>query len=162
MARHVEGPWFRAGKGTWYATVAGRKVSLGVKGEENRREAVTAWHRLMAGGPTTTTPPHLQEENRGRKEEKEARPQETADTTVKAVVDAFLGDVKARVKPNTYGVYSYLLAKVSDAFGAVQAVKMQPGKLLAWLHGLKVSRSTRADVARVAATAFRWAEADGL
>ena len=32
MARQIEGPWYRASKGTWYATADGKSVSLGVKG----------------------------------------------------------------------------------------------------------------------------------
>ena len=44
-------PWFREGKGAWYATVQGRQTSLGVKGLDNDGEAVKAWHRLMADGP---------------------------------------------------------------------------------------------------------------
>ena len=51
MARHVEGPWYRVSKGTWYATVNGKSLSLGVRGEGNRKEAQEAWHKLMASPP---------------------------------------------------------------------------------------------------------------
>src|SRR5262245_55077273 len=47
MARPSK-PWFRAIKNTWYCTIEGRKVSLGVRGKENARAAKDAWHRLMA------------------------------------------------------------------------------------------------------------------
>ena len=50
MARHCEGPWFRACKGTWFATFNERKVSLKVRGIENKAEAAKARHRLMADG----------------------------------------------------------------------------------------------------------------
>ncbi len=37
-------PWFRASKQTWYVTIEGKKVSLGVRGRENARAAKDAWH----------------------------------------------------------------------------------------------------------------------
>ena len=51
MARQSDGAWYRSGKDCWYVTVAGRKVSLGVRGEQNKKAAQEAWHRLMADGP---------------------------------------------------------------------------------------------------------------
>ena len=92
MARDVTGPWFRASKNTWYATLGGAKVSLKIKGEENREAAVKAWHRLMADGQTATTnvpqvadaPPAL---------------------TVQELTDLFLADIASRLKPLTVGQY---------------------------------------------------------
>ena len=43
-------PWYRASKGTWYCTLNGKKVSLGVRGLKNSRAAREAWHKLMAEG----------------------------------------------------------------------------------------------------------------
>jgi len=84
MARQVEGPWYRASKGTWYATVeGGRKVSLGVKGEAKEAEAIKAWHRLMSDPP---------------------KPKPIV-LTVQAVVDAFLADASSRLKAPTFELY---------------------------------------------------------
>src|SRR3954453_16350978 len=83
MGRHVEGPWFRAAKDTWYATVGGRKVSLGVRGKANRKAAQEAWHRLMADGPPAKAEP------------------EPAARTVAEVIDAYLRHQEAKVKAET-------------------------------------------------------------
>ena len=42
-------PWFRESKQAWYATVEGRMVSLGVKGQDKEADAMQAWRRLMGG-----------------------------------------------------------------------------------------------------------------
>lgn len=47
MARQSEGEWYRASADAWYATVNGKKKSLGVKGKANRKQARAAWLRLM-------------------------------------------------------------------------------------------------------------------
>jgi len=44
-----EKPWFRKVKDTWYSWKDGRQVSLGVKGEHNRKQALEAFYCLMAG-----------------------------------------------------------------------------------------------------------------
>jgi hypothetical protein len=56
MARPSK-PWFGESKGTWYCTVDGKKVSLGVQGRENKKEAEQAWHRLLAGVTEERTTP---------------------------------------------------------------------------------------------------------
>jgi len=92
MARQVEGPWYRASKGTWYATVeGGRKVSLGVKGEAKEAEAIKAWHRLMSDPPKP-------------KPIAEPKPKPIV-LTVQAVVDAFLADASSRLKAPTFELY---------------------------------------------------------
>src|SRR5690606_25467071 len=84
-------PWFRESKGTWYVTVNGRKVSLGVRGRENERAALDAWHKLMAGAePVPTNPAPSPTPAAG-----------SAVPTVASVVKAFLADAEERVKPNT-------------------------------------------------------------
>ena len=49
--RRPEGPWFRSEKNTWYCTLGGRNVSLGVRGKQNRAAAVEAWVKLVRGEP---------------------------------------------------------------------------------------------------------------
>jgi integrase len=142
MRQNSEKPWFRSVKNGWYAWVDGKQVSLGVKGEENKKVAQDAFYRLMADG--------------GKKE------QPKADVAVEAIVDGFLAAKKGSIKNNTYGFYSYSLEKVSTAFGKKSAGQLKPAEVLRWLNGLEVSQSTRADVARVLITALKWAEAEEL
>jgi len=145
MARSVNGPWFRASKGTWYVTVEGKSVSLSVKGEGNRKEAVKAWHRLLAEEPK----PKAKEEPK-------------AEATVKEVVDAFLSVKEAVVKATTHYVYGCLLQKVTNAYGKVKAIDLKASDVLRWVYSLNVSASTRSDIAGVLASAFKWAEGEGL
>ena len=85
MARQSEGAWYRKAKDGWYATVGGRKVSLGVRGKANRKAAQEAWHKLMADGP---------------------KPEPKAEApVVRAVCDAFLTEAPARLKPKTVRIY---------------------------------------------------------
>lgn len=70
MARTNEGPWFRASKGTWYYTVGGQNRSLHVRGEKNKRQAVDAWHRLMAGLEPPAGRPEAPERSTNRPEGK--------------------------------------------------------------------------------------------
>ncbi len=86
-------PWYRQSKGTWYATMEnGRKVSLGVKGEEYEAEAVAAWHRLIAKG----------------REEQEQRKSPTVSGTIRL----FWADAEERMKPNTVKVLPLLSGAV--------------------------------------------------
>ena len=72
MARLSVGPWFRVSESTWYATIDGRKVSLGVKGKGAKQAAGKAWLRLLSG-------------------QAEAMPAASSvDLTVKSLADAFL------------------------------------------------------------------------
>lgn len=59
-------PWFRSSANAWYATLSGRKVSLGVSGRHNKKEAAAAWHKLMSEG-------------------KKPKPEPKASTTVSAI-----------------------------------------------------------------------------
>src|SRR6185437_3485760 len=45
-------PWFRSSKKTWYCTFGGRKVSLGVRGEENRKQGLRPQARLVIDIPS--------------------------------------------------------------------------------------------------------------
>ena len=101
MARHTEGPWYRAGKDAWYLSVEGKAVSLGVKGERNEPQAIKAWHCLMS------IPSDIRAVQKPRQASRKAKEA----STVSELVEAFLADAKARVKANTFEQYeSYLLA----------------------------------------------------
>jgi hypothetical protein len=45
MARPQK-PWFRMSKNTWYATVNGKKVSLGTRSNEIKRDNEIGWESL--------------------------------------------------------------------------------------------------------------------
>jgi hypothetical protein len=82
-------PWFYAAKNTWYIWDGDRKVSLGVRGEDNKAEAMKAWHRLMANGrPTPQT--------------------QAAAPTVAELVRVFLADAETRLKSSTVRGYRAL------------------------------------------------------
>jgi integrase len=155
MARQVEGPWFRQSKGTWYATLNGRKVSLGVKGEASKPAAVKAWHRLMADGHPTAPPPVPPA--RPPAGDKPASP-----VTVKAVADAFTASREGLTRPATLTVYRCLLAHVVNRFGTLPASGLTADAFGRWLASLPLSASSKNTVGGVAMTAFRWAEATGL
>jgi len=139
MARQVHGAWFRASKDAWYATVDGKSVSLGIKGKANRRAAQTAWHRLIAEGP---------------KVKPEAIPEAL---TVQGVVDAFLIDGKARLKPATVRIYGYDLGTLCKVYGTLPSTTLTAQHLSRWLHGLGVGTTTQAIMLRSASACFGWA-----
>ncbi|MBA4190652.1 MAG: hypothetical protein C0467_21920 [Planctomycetaceae bacterium] len=153
MARHTEGAWFRASKNTWYATVNGKMVSLGIKGGANEKEATKAWHKLMV---------KLDEPQPMVKAEPKPEPEPKTEIRVKDVLDAFLVAKKGQVKKQTHYVYDCLLNHVRDQFGKVDAVKMKSGDVLRWLYSLSVSASTRSDIGGVLSSSFKWAEVEGL
>lgn len=144
MARQVEGPWFRGAKDTWYATVAGRSVSLGVKGERNKKAAQEAWHKLMAEGP-------------------KAKPEPTAEPlTVRRLADAFLADAEARLKSSTVETYRHDVEEFAASLGTLRADRVTPADVSVWLARLKVNDTTRAIRLRSVSACFGWAVRMGL
>ena len=107
MARKAEGAWFRTSKNGWYATVEGKAIALGIKGSENRAEAMRAWHLLMAGMPLPDT----------TAEEPDAKPvpKGTGDDLT-AMVEAFLADKQEKVTGHTLEVYRLYLTQFAQTF----------------------------------------------
>lgn len=138
-------PWFRASKGTWYVTLGGRKVSLGVSGRANKRAAVEAWHRLIAVGPAP-----------------KPEPEPKAGATVQAVVDAFLADAKGRVRPVIMQFYERFCRFFAAENGALPADALTLTQVEAWARKPTWGSSTRHDALGILATAFRWAERAGM
>jgi hypothetical protein len=120
-------PWFRASKGTWYCTVDGKKVSLGVRGEENKAEASRAWHRLMAGADPTADKP---EEKPKAKALPPAKPEEGP--TVGEVIEQFLADCEGRIKAKTVRWYRGFLEPFRDEHGKGQASALTPVQVEAY------------------------------
>jgi integrase len=152
MARRVIGPWYRASKGTWYATVGGRKLSLGIRGEENRDAAVKAWHRIMADGPEAVATP------------KPAKPEpESAEKppTVADVLTAFLADCHGRLKPATVRGYRDFLTPFQAAHGQVKATVLTTATAETYSRRPAWGNSTRHGFLAALSAAFRWAERTG-
>jgi integrase len=142
MAGRPSHPWFYAGKNTWYLWLDGRKVSLGVKGQENKVDALKAWHKLMAGGRPI--------------------PEPKAQVSVEQVIDAFLADAKSKVKEVTWIVYERFCRFFKADYGKRNADTLTPALLETWARKPEWSSSTRHDALGILATAFRWAERAGL
>ena len=151
MARQVDGPWYRASKGTWYATLeGGRKVSLKVKGEAKEAEALKAWHRLMADPPKP-------------KPIAEPKPMPMVEAlTIQGIVDAFLADAESRLKPNTVRIYRYDLGTLCSAVGTVNADALTAQAVGLWLHGLTVGSTTKAMTLRSVSACLGWGVANDL
>ncbi|MDB5306062.1 MAG: hypothetical protein JWO38_264 [Gemmataceae bacterium] len=116
MARHIEGPWFRKGKNTWYITQDGRNISLGVRGKGNRKEAVSAWHKLIKDGPKAKPEPSQM------------------GNTVPEAVEGFLAGAAARTKASTHGLYKRHLDRLAADLG-----KKGPGRGIERLYARQVA-----------------------
>ncbi len=146
MARVNEGPWFRASKGTWYITLPdGKKVSLKVKGEKNKKQAIEAWHRLMSNPKAKEAPPKPKEE-----------------ANVKAIVDAFLSDAKVRVKATSYKNYDHFLTHFSEAMGGVKAEALTIAQALAYANRPEWGQAHRYNLLGAIKTMFKWAEENSI
>jgi len=137
MARHVEGPFFRTAKNTWYVTHEGRKTSLRVSGKNNRKAAVDAWHKLLREGHTV-------------------EPAKPKTQTVKEAVAAFLAAVQTRNKPTTYELYERHLAKLTAKLGKSPISELTVSALAKWLQGLRVSGTTQAITLRSVSAFLGW------
>ena len=116
MARQSEGPWYRQLKDGWYLKVRGKQLSLEVKGEKNRQQAIGSWHPRRLRKPL------------------EAIPKAKAGTTVKELVEAFLADAKARVKATTYATYHGCLTAFSEKHGKAKAEALTVARALAFVN----------------------------
>lgn len=134
--------------GAWYVWHAGRQKALGVKGKANRKAAVEAWHRLMAGTRPGGPPP--------------AATVPEAPPCLRDLLTEFLRDREGVVKANTHGAYRDCLKPVVDALGSVAASELKPETLVRWSARQGWSDSTRHNVLGAVATAFRWAHAGGV
>jgi len=139
----VSKPWFRTSANAWYATLNGRKVSLGVSGKQNKKAARAAWHKLIANG-------------------KEAKPEPKTEVSVAQVIDAFLADAKVKVKPVTWEVYERFCRFFKLDNGKRNAESLTPTLLEAWARKPEWSSSTRHDAIGIVETAFRCAERSGI
>ena len=168
MARSVEGPWFRASKNGWYATHQGRKVSLGVKGEAARTEAVRAWHRLMAGLPTGSelTPPKTEDNEPAcsPSEKKKAKPALVASEvlTVTQAADLFFSAITHTHKPTTVRLYRNDVGQFCGGLGSSVVSSVSANDIARWLLGLAVKPTTKGIMLRSVGAFFGWCVRQGL
>jgi integrase len=145
-------PWFRASKGTWYCTVEGKKVSLGVRGKENHAKAIRAWHRLMAeaspeeGGQAPEATPEA---------EPIARPE--AEPTVGEVINAFLADCEGRIKSKTVRWYRGFLEPFAARHGEGKASALTPVQAEAYSRQQGWADASQCGFLGTLVSAFRWA-----
>jgi integrase len=149
MPRSVEGPWFRAGKNGWYATVNGKAASLGVKGKEREEEARKAWHRLMAGDLPKPSP------------KPEPKP-EAPGTSVQKVIDGFLAHCEGRVSSACLRNYRTNFSPFADRYGSLKAETLTVAQAEAYVKRPDWSPSYRNGILGSLVSAFRWAEREGL
>jgi integrase len=147
MARPSK-PWFRASKNAWYVKVNGKMTPLGVKGEENEADAVTAWHRLMGGVEPTPQPRAIAP----------AQPAVKAEPTVAEIIGLFLADAESRVKAKTLAWYRDFLGPFAEQHGTLAASALAPTTAEAYSRKAEWSPSTRHDFLGTLASAFKWAE----
>jgi hypothetical protein len=144
-------PWFRESKNTWYCTLEGKKVSLKVRGRENEKEAIQAWHRLFANG----TPEPVSEPRA------EVKP-EPGGVSVRMVIDAFLADSESRAKAKTLKVYRYFLLPFAQEHGEQLADAFTPTLAEAYSRKPSWKPQTRHGFLSTLVSAFRWAERAGM
>jgi hypothetical protein len=135
-------PWFYAAKNSWYVWLGDRKVSLGVRGEENKAGAMEAWHRLMANGRPTP----------------EAK---TEAPTVAEVVRVFLADTAGRVSKGTLRNYTAFLTPFVQQHGRVRADRLTPALAEFYARKPTWGGTHRGGFLTTLTTAFRWAERKG-
>jgi integrase len=129
----------------------GRKLSLKVKGRENEKEAVQAWHRLFANGTPEPTPkPKPMAEVR-----QEPKPKAVS---VREVIEGFLADCEGRVGPTTLRIRRYFLLPFAGARGHEPANTLTPTLAEAYSRKPEWKDATRHDCLKTLAAAFAWAE----
>jgi integrase len=138
----LSGPWYRASKDSWYVWHGGSQVSLKVRGRRNRKAALDAWYRLLAGG------------------ERERNPGPAA--TVSEVIRGFLQDAAGRVKPKTARWYRDWLEPFAAEYGSLPADELTPTLAEAYSRKPSWSSTSRADFLGTLASAFNWGERSRL
>jgi integrase len=133
----------------------GRKVSLGVRGRDNEKEAIQAWHRLFANGTPEPTPLPTPESRAGVKPE-------PGGVSIRMVIDAFLADSESRTTAKTMRAYRYFLRPFADSHGEHAADALTPTLAEAYSRKPEWKPQTRHGFLSTLVTAFRWAERAGM
>ena len=140
MGRTASKPWFRVSKNGWYATIHGKKTSLGIRGIDREKEAIQAWHRLMTSEPKSVV----------------------LTLTVTELIAAFLSDAESRLRASTVALYRADLESFAASMGRSDSASVSPQKLSLWLSKCQVSATTKAIRLRSVSACFGWAERNEL
>jgi hypothetical protein len=124
MAGRPAQPWFYAAKNSWYVWVCSKKVSLKVKGKENRAAALVAWHKLMG----SDEPKPALRAKRG---------------SVRQVIDGFLADAEGRVSPECLRNYRKHLLPFAKKHGPRPAEALTAAEAEAYVRKPEWSPSYR-------------------
>lgn len=142
-------PWYRSAQGTWYATINGRKVNLGVRGEENEAAALSAWQQLRNDCHTPTVP---------RLYVAAAPTLASQVVCVGEVICDFLSDAAGRVAPETLDLYRTFLTPFAKQYGRQAAASITCPVAEAYSLRATWNDSTRSAFLAILARAFRHAE----
>jgi integrase len=127
-------PWYRSSRSMWYATVDGKKASLGISDPLDEAAAWEAFKRLLQAGQVKAGPPR----------------------TVAELVSAFLEDAASRVKPRTLKGYAWYAGLFTARFGAKAVTDLTPEALEADSRRAGWSSSTRNNYLSTIATVLGW------
>lgn len=160
-------PWYRKSKNSWYVWLDGKAVNLFVKGEQNEREAVKAWHRVMAGVEASGEPKAVMTAPKAVEAKPEAvatKParHEEGPASLPSLVEAFLAERQGRVKPETYRGYSIHLKALAEAFATVKPDALTVAMVERFYKGRKDwSSSYRCGFVGTVVSLFKWAVEEG-
>jgi integrase len=138
-------PWYRAQKNSWYATIGGSVVSLGVQGRANRKAALATWYRLMADEKTQPV--------------ESAEPTERIQAnsvTIASIATAFLDDARSRLKPNTLIWYERSVEGLAKTFGTTTVDSLSVEAVERWLRTSGWGDTTQNHVIGVLNVFFAW------
>jgi len=135
-------PWYRASQDRWYVTLHGKKVSLGVTGQGNKKAALSAWHRLSLEPPPAPKPVIV-----------------PAPLTVAKMVDDYLAEATGRVKPSTLAVLKGRLASFKKAFGKADPNAITVKQVETFMAGKTWKPSSKNGFVAALKACWKWAAA---
>ncbi len=122
--------WKRKGRDDYYTTISGRQVNLG----PDRAEALKRFHGLKAS----------------------TRPIERSSATVRVLVDLFLDDIKASVRPTTWANYRWYLEQWISHSGSRTAATIRVLDLTSFLKSRHWNSSSRRCATKICRQWSRW------
>jgi integrase len=137
MGRNAR-PWYYEARDTWVVWRDGKKVPL-AKGKGARKEAVKAFHALMAA-------------------EKAAA---VVGLGVRSLVDVFLEDVERKHRPLTLEFYRRHCLDFWKHVGVIGAAEVRPMHVSAWLASHAWGPTTQHGAIAAVKRMFRWARKQG-
>ncbi len=134
----IKKPFFRNQRNTWYARFEGKVISLGVVGHKNEKDAIKAWHQLMANGPKTK------------------QIASGAYKTVRDLFDGFIEDAEERLTNTSVSLYGRFLMPFARRHGKCSPTDVNAKQVHAFANRPTWANTTRHMAITTIATAFRW------